>query len=66
MPDHREVGDAAEVLGDGNGVVHVEHHVPPPSRDEHCLSRALQDLQLGGGGGGIRAVVRKERERELL
>ena len=56
MPDHGEVGDATEVLSDSNGVVHVEHHVPPAPRNEHCLSWTLQDLKLhrgGGRGGGI-------------
>ena len=46
MPDDGEVGDTAEVLGDGNRVVHVENDMPPPPRHKHGLSRTLQNLEL--------------------
>ena len=46
VPDKGEVSDGAEVLRDGDGVVQVEHHVPPAPGHKHSLPGLLQDLQL--------------------
>lgn len=46
VPHDGEVRFAAEVLRHGYRVVHVQHHVPPSSRDEYRFARSLKDLQL--------------------
>ena len=46
MPHDGEVSDGDKVLSDGNGVVEVHHHVPPPSRHKDSLTRALEYLYL--------------------
>lgn len=45
-PNEGKVGDAAEILSDGNGVVQIQYHMPPATWNEDRLSRTLQYLQL--------------------
>ena len=46
VPDHWEVGHAAEVLRDCDCVIHVEDNVPPTARNKDRLSWSLENLQL--------------------
>lgn len=46
MPDHWEVCHRTEILCHSNSVVEVQHHMPPPPRNKHCLPCLLQYLQL--------------------
>mmetsp|Transcript_92642 Transcript_92642/g.215266 ORF Transcript_92642/g.215266 Transcript_92642/m.215266 type:complete len:305 (-) Transcript_92642:618-1532(-) len=52
LPDHSEVVRPAVVLRNGNGVVEVQHTMPPIARHKDDVSRALDafiNLQLGVG-----------------
>ena len=60
MPHDREVCPRGKVLGDGDGGVQVEDHVPPAPGDKDGLSRMLDRLDwpkprwpVGGLGLGI-------------
>jgi len=46
VPHNIKIDRRAEILCDSNCCVQVDDYMPPSTRDKHCFTRAVQDLQL--------------------